>query len=94
MKWFDMNTQVFEHSKVKLMLKAIEQTATSVPVYKGVFDVYTMTGLIHLCLHFPHDINFQALYLLAFSGFFVYQTWFHLPNLLLILRNNYVGVIS
>ena len=33
MKWFDMSTRVFEHSKVKLMLKAVEQTGTSIPVY-------------------------------------------------------------
>ena len=75
MKWFDMNTQVFEHSKVKLMLKAIEQTGTSIPVYKGVFDVSTMTSLIHLCIRFPHSNTYQALYLLAFFGVFLeYQT--------------------
>ena len=75
MKWFDMSTQVFEHSKVKLMLKAVEQTGTSIPVYRGVFDVCTLTSIIHLYAQFPHHITFQALYLLAFFGFF------HISNL-------------
>ena len=70
MKWFDMSTKVFEHSKVKLMLKAVEQTGTSVPVYKGVFDIGTLTSIIHLCTQLPHHITFQALYLLAFFVLF------------------------
>ena len=70
MKWFDLDTQVLEHSKVKLMLKAIEQTSTCIPVYKGVFDVPTLTRLIQLCRQFPYHLTFQALYLLAFFGFF------------------------
>ena len=70
MKWLDLNTQVFDHSKVKLMLKAVEQTSTCIPSYKGVFDVPTLTILIQLCNQLPHCITFQALYLLAFFGFF------------------------
>ena len=51
------------------MPKAVEQTGTSIPVYKGVFDVSTLTSIIHLCIQLPHHITFQALYL-VFFGFF------------------------
>ena len=70
MKWFDMSTQIFEHSKAKLMLKAVKQTGTSIPLYKGVFDVCTLESIVHLCTQLPHCLTFQALYLLAFLFFF------------------------
>ena len=73
MKWLDLNTQVFDHSTVKLMLKAVEQTSTCIPSYKGVFDVPTLTILIQLCKptsslhHIP-----SSLFACFFSDSFVF----------------------
>ena len=75
MKWFDLDTQVFEHSKVKLMLKAIEQTSTCIPVYKGVFD-YVGNSLI--------TSPFKLFICLHFLDFFAYPIWSQLLGLSLI----------
>ena len=75
MKWFKLPTQVFDQSRVKLMLKAVENTNTKPPSFKGVFDVQTLVNIVWLCPLLPHTTMYKALYLLAFFGFF------HISNL-------------
>ena len=70
MKWLKLPVHVFEYAKVKLMLKAVEHTNTKPPIFKGVFDLQNLVNIIWLCQLLPLTTMYQALYLLAFLGFF------------------------
>ena len=70
MKWFEIPVTVFDHLKVKLMLKAVHVTIRNPPKFKGIFDIPSLIHIISLCDLFPHPPVFKTLYLFAFFGFF------------------------
>ena len=70
MKWFKLPVYVFEHSKVKLMFKAVEHTNSKPPIFNGVFDLDSLVNIVLLCELLSFTTMFQALYLLAFFVFF------------------------
>ena len=90
MKWFQLPIQVFEHSRVKLMLKAVEQTDKKPPIFKGVFDVQTLVNIIWSCQLLPLTTMYKALYLLAFFGFFRISNLVLSPYCHFILGSSYV----
>ena len=69
-KWFDLCTDPFEHHKVKAMLRALKNTSTKAPKFKGVFDLQTLLNIVTTANLLPHSEVFIALYLLAFFAFF------------------------
>ena len=76
MKWFKLPAHALEHTKAKLMPKAVEHTNTKPPIFKGVFDLHNLVNIIWLCQLLPLTTMYQALYLLAFFGFFHMQIWY------------------
>ena len=65
----------FAHHSVVLTLRSI---ALNVPVLKkakGIFDIPTLSSIIHLCDSLPSGLTYKALFLTAFFAFF------HLSNL-------------
>ena len=75
-KWFKLPVQVFGHTKMKLMLKAVEHTNTKPPIFKGVFDLDNLINIVLLCQLLPFTTMFQALYLAAF-----FVVYFRMSNL-------------
>ena len=70
MRWFNLPAHVFDTPKVKLMLRAVENTNSKPPLFKGVFDLEHLVNIVCLCQLLPFTSMYQALYLLAFFGFF------------------------
>ena len=68
LKWFEVSTDVLDHVKVKLMLKAVAGTIRDHPKVKGIFDIPTLVS-IHTCNLLPHPLVFKAIYLLSCFSF-------------------------
>ena len=68
LKWLEIPSTVFDHIKVKLMLKAVAVSIRN-PKFKGIFDTSTVFQIILSCFALPHPLVFKSLYLLAFLGF-------------------------
>ena len=69
LKWLEIPSTVFDHTKVKLMLKAVAVSIRNPPKFKGIFDISTLFQIILSCSALPHPLVFKSLYLLAFFGF-------------------------
>ena len=69
LKWFELPATIFDHDKVKHMLKAVNLSIRTPPKFKGIFDVSSLTLIIKCCDLFPHSLVFKTLYLFAFFGF-------------------------
>ena len=69
-KWFNIPIPIFEHPKIKHMLKAVEVSVHRPPIQKGIFDLNTLEKLILACEVLPFSSIFRTIYLFAFFGFF------------------------
>ena len=69
-KWFNIPTGIFDHPKIKHMLKAVEVSVCRPPIQKGIFDVNILERIILACEMFPFSNVFKTTYLFAFFGFF------------------------
>ena len=69
-KWLDLDTSVFYHPKMKLMLKAVEVSVHTKAVQKGIFDIGVLTKIVLTCKILPPPPIFTTIYLFAFLGFF------------------------
>ena len=92
--WLNVPSHAFDHPKIKTMLKAIHNSSTQGPKFKGVFDLATLLDIINTCWRFPHPPIYISIYLLAFFVFFEFPIYFRPPSLPLTLKNIYVRVIS
>ena len=82
-KWFELPAQIFDHSKIKLMLKALERSIPASPKFKGLFDIQDLQNIIEATSRFEHPVLYKALYLLAFLVFF------RISNLVPEKKNNF-----
>ena len=46
LKWFELPATVFEHDKVKHMLKTVNFSIRNPPKFKGIFDISSLTLII------------------------------------------------
>ena len=81
--WFELPAHVFDHPKVKLMLKALERSIPASPKFKGLFDIQDLQNIVEATSRFEHPLLYKALYLLAFFGFF------RISNLVPESKNNF-----
>ena len=56
-KWLNLPTQSFDHPRIKLMLKAVQNSATQGPKFKPIFDIDTP---ISLQLLLPSHIHWNS----------------------------------
>ena len=68
-KWLEIPSTVFDHTKVKLMLKVVAVSIRNPPKLKQIFDISILFQIILSCSALPHPLVFKSLYLLAFFGF-------------------------
>ena len=69
-KWLGLDTQSFLHFKIPLMFKALQKMVVDIPKFKGIFQVTELRDIIKTCEKFEHPLQFKAIYLMAFFGFF------------------------
>ena len=69
LKWFEIPDTIFDHIKVRLMLKAVNVSIRQPPKFKGIFDISSLIQIIRAFQLLPHPLVFSTLYLFAFFGF-------------------------
>ena len=67
-KWFNLNVAVFDHPRLKHMLRAVEVSVRRPAIQKSIFDVSMLEKIILACKVMPLSSIFKTIYLFAFLG--------------------------